>query len=124
MNSPLSGRRVLVVEDEMMVLMQTEDLLADIGCVSVAAATVAKAIALINEQRFDVAILDMNLGGDMTFAVADALIAHDVPFLFATGYVGDTMESDYRDRPMLKKPFRPHHLTDALARLLAPDPSL
>ena len=74
MDKPLSGRTVLVVEDEMLVLMNTEDMLADLGCESVtAAATIAQALAMIAAQSFDLAILDMNLKGSKTHPVADAL---------------------------------------------------
>jgi CheY-like chemotaxis protein len=64
MNKLLSGRRVLVVEDEMMILMIIEDMLAELGCESVTvAATVNQALALIDTQVFDAAMLDMNLNG-------------------------------------------------------------
>ena len=119
MDSLLSGRRVLVVEDEMLVLMMTEDMLADLGCETVAAAaTVAQALALIEAQNFDAATLDMNLNGDETYAVADALAARGVPFVFATGYVGHGVRAGYRDRPLLRKPFRLTNLAEALTRLL------
>jgi CheY-like chemotaxis protein len=60
----LVGKRVLVVEDEMLVMMAIEDMLADLGCTSVtAAATVDKALALIEAEEFDLAILDVNLDG-------------------------------------------------------------
>lgn len=119
MSNPLSGLRMLVVEDEMLVLMNTEDMLADLGCESVAAATVEQALALIDTEPLDAAMLDMNLDGDKPFAVADALASRDVPFLFATGYVGDDVRDGYRDRPLLQKPFRPADLADALTSLLA-----
>ena len=65
MDKLLSGRRVLVVEDEMLILMMIEDMLADLGCESVtAAATVDQALALIDAQVFDAAMLDMNLNGN------------------------------------------------------------
>jgi CheY-like chemotaxis protein len=64
MDKLLSGRRILVVEDEMLVLIMIEDMLADLGCMSVtSAATVDKALALTNAQVFDAAILDINLNG-------------------------------------------------------------
>ena len=64
MDKLLSGRRVLVVEDELLVLMMIEDMLADLGCESVtAAATAHQALALIDTQVFDAAMLDMNLNG-------------------------------------------------------------
>ena len=103
----------------MLVLLMTEDMLADLGCESVsAAATVDKALALINAQTFDAAMLDMNLNGNKTHPVADALAARGVPFVFATGYGGLDIGEDYRDRPVLKKPFKYEELVEILTRLL------
>ena len=77
MDKLLSGRRVLIVEDEMLVLIMIEDMPADLGCKSVtSAATVEKALALINAQVFDVALLDMNLNGSDSHPLAEALSAH------------------------------------------------
>lgn len=118
MSKLLAGRRILVVEDEMLVLMLAEDMLADNGCTSVtAAATVEKALALIASHEFDAAMLDMNLNGDRTHAVADALAAKCVPFIFATGYIGPDMREGYRDRPILTKPYQPHQLVTLLTQL-------
>ena len=104
----------------MLVLMMTEDMLADLGCEAVtAAATVDQALALIDAQVFDAAMLDMNLNGDKTHAVADALAARGVPFIFATGYSAHDMRDGYRDRPVLKKPFRHEDLVEVLTRLLS-----
>jgi CheY-like chemotaxis protein len=90
----------------MMILMLIEDMLADLGCESVAtAATVEQAVDLIGAQVFDAAMLDMNLNGNKSHSVADALAAHGVPFVFSTGYSGHDMRDGYRDRPLLKKPF-------------------
>lgn len=121
MDKLLSGRRVLVVEDEMLVLIMIEDLLGDLGCESVtAAASVKQALALIDAQTFDVAMLDMNLNGSNSYAVAEALRAGGVPFAFSTGYSGHDIRDGYRDRPVLKKPFRDRELIDMLTRLLSP----
>lgn len=120
MDDLLSGQRILVVEDEFLVLMLTEDMLGDLGCESVtAAATIDQALDLVRDHTFDAAMLDMNLDGEKPYAVADALADRDVPFLFATGYVGHDVREGYRDRPLLKKPFRPGELADALAHILA-----
>ena len=74
MDKLLSGRRVLVVEDEMLILIMIEDMLADLGCKSVtSAATVDKALALIDAQAFDFAMLDINLNGSDSHPVAEAL---------------------------------------------------
>jgi CheY-like chemotaxis protein len=120
MSKLLSGRRVLVVEDEMMILMIIEDMLADLGCESVtAAATVDQALALIDSQVFDAAMLDMNLNGNKGHDVADALAARGVPFVFSTGYSNLDMRDGYRDRPVLKKPFPYEDLVEVLKRLLS-----
>jgi CheY-like chemotaxis protein len=116
----LSGLRILVVEDEMMVLMIIEDMLGDLGCESVTAAgTVNQAIALIDSQVFDAAMLDMNLDGTKSHAVDDALAVRGVPFIFATGYSADDMRDGYRNRPVLQKPFKFEELVENLTRLTA-----
>jgi CheY-like chemotaxis protein len=122
MDKLLSDDRVLVVEDEMLVLMMIEDMLADLGCKSVtSAATVDKALALIDEQAFDVAMLDMNLNGNDSHAVAEALAARGIPFLYSTGNTSASLRDRYTDRPVLKKPFRHEELAAILTRLkLAP----
>ncbi len=104
----------------MLILIMIEDMLGDLGCQAIkTAATVDEAIALIEAQVFDVAMLDMNLNGSKTFAVADALAKHGVPFVFSTGYSGGDMRTGYDDRPVLKKPFREVELAGILAHLLS-----
>ncbi len=107
MDDLLSASHVLVVEDEMLVLLNLEDMLADLGCKSVsAAATVGQALALIDAKAFDVALVDVNLDGKKSYSVADALVARGVPFVFSTGYSGQSLKDGYRDRPVLGKPYR------------------
>jgi CheY-like chemotaxis protein len=118
----LSSRQVLVVEDEMLVAMMIEDMLADLGCTSVtSAATIEKALALINAQVFDAALLDMNLNGNDSHPVAEALSARGVPFVYSTGNSGQSLRDGYSDRPVLRKPFKYEELAAILAGLkLAP----
>lgn len=105
----------------MLVLLMIEDMLTDLGCDSViSAATVDKAVALIEAQGFDVAMLDMNLNGNKTYSVADALTTRGVPFVFSTGYSGLHLRDDYRDQPVLKKPFMEKELAGILTDLLSP----
>jgi CheY-like chemotaxis protein len=119
MDKSVSRPRVLVVEDEMMVLLFIEDVLREFGCESVtAAATVDQALALIEAHTFDLAMLDVNLNGHRSYPVADALAARRVPFFFSTGYcdhVGDV----YPDRPVLRKPFSCEKLVEMVTRLLS-----
>jgi CheY-like chemotaxis protein len=110
-SNSLAGQRILVVEDEMIILLMIEDVLADHGCESVTAAgTVARALALIDSQKFDVAMLDVNLNGNPSYPIADALAGRGVPFFFATGYGDHGLKESYRDRAVLRKPFNGEHL--------------
>jgi CheY-like chemotaxis protein len=116
----LSGRRILVVEDEMLILLMIEDMLADLGCESVmSAATVDRALALIDSQKFDAAMLDVNLNGEKSFPVADTLVARGVPFLFSTGYSEHVVRESYRDQPILTKPIQSAELGQTLEGLLS-----
>ena len=121
MNSPVSGRRVLVVEDEMIVAWLLEDLLAELGCVIVGpAASVKQALAMIEAEAIDVAVLDVNLNGEMSYPLADVLAARGVPFVFVTGYDRNRILDRYRTFPVMQKPFHRSELSDTLAELLAP----
>lgn len=116
----LSGVRVLVVEDEMMVSMLLEDMLSDIGCVSVGPATrMEAALKLIELGGFDIAILDVNLNGTETYPIADALAARAIPFVFASGYSAGGLREQYRSSPMLQKPFQERELAQTLASALS-----
>src|ERR1700681_578570 len=118
-NSPFSGRRVLLVEDEMIVAWLLEDMLADLGCAVVGpAASIDQALAMIDAEAIDVAVLDVNLNGQMSYPVADALAARGVPFAFSTGYDKDRLLERYRAFPALQKPFHLSELTDMLTTLL------
>src|ERR1700681_3198743 len=80
-------RRVLVVEDEVIVGMLLEDMLEDLGCEVAAISThLEQALHLARTLDIDLAILDVNLRGTQSFPVADVLSVRSVPFLFATGY--------------------------------------
>ena len=121
MDRLLSGRRFLVVEDEILVLMMIEDMLGDLGCESVTSAgTIEQAIALIETQVFDAAMLDMNLDGDDSNTVADALAERGVPFIYSTGNNGGDKREGFSDRVVLRKPFSFEELASKLERLLAP----
>ena len=83
----LRGRRIMIVEDEMLVAMELEALLAEQGCAVIGPAPTAdRALALLAEGLPDAAILDVNLNGQTATPVAAALRAQNVPFLLATGY--------------------------------------
>jgi CheY-like chemotaxis protein len=116
----LSNREVLVVEDEMMIAMLIEDMLDEFGCQLVGPATnVPRALDLIGKEQVEVAVLDLNLDGQDTYAIADALQQKGVPFIFATGYGSAGLRKEYGNRPVLQKPFQIKDLETALAQALA-----
>jgi CheY-like chemotaxis protein len=121
MTGLLAGRRILVVEDEMLVLMQIEMALEDFGCSAVCvAASVAEAAAILVGESFDAAMLDINLGGEKSYPVADMLIRRSIPFVFSTGYGDHGDRTDLQDRPMLRKPYARADLEGVLAKLIRP----
>jgi CheY-like chemotaxis protein len=109
--------RVLLVEDEGLVAMMLEDLIADLGCeIAGSLASVAAALAWIDAGgSADVALLDVNLSGESVFPVAEALRARGVPYAFATGY-GDDHDPRFKDAPLLGKPIRQERLEALLRR--------
>ena len=118
-NSNLTGLKVLVVEDEMLVSMLVEDMLSDLGCTVVGpAAELEEAMSLAQNAEIDLALLDVNLGGRPIFPVADTLKARGVPFAFASGYGEAGLSEDHRGAAVLQKPFREADLAKALRGLV------
>jgi CheY-like chemotaxis protein len=116
----LKGRSVLVVEDEAMIALMLEDMLADMGCAVVGPADgLVQALALVaGPGSIDVALLDVNLAGKPVFEVADALRERGVPMVFSTGYGDAGLREMDRGAPVLRKPFRSIELATALHQAL------
>ena len=113
------GKRILVVEDELMIRMLLEDMLGELGyTVAAEAARVEEALDAAKNAEFDIAILDVNLNGQPVSPVADVLVARGTPFVFATGYGERGLPEPYRDRPTLKKPFQMEGLKQMLESAL------
>lgn len=108
--------RILIVEDEMMVVLDLEDMIREMGHVVAASAMrIEAALDYARSGDFDVAILDVNVAGRMSFPVAEALRARGIPFIFATGYGASALPEEFRDQVILHKPFRISDLTRELA---------
>ena len=118
---PLAGLRVLLVEDETLVAMLLEDMVVDLGGNVIGPASrLNRALEIVGDPAIpiDIAVLDINLGGEECFPVASALAERGVPFVFSTGYGNAGLPIDWRSRPTLQKPFTQEQVTSALRRAL------
>jgi CheY-like chemotaxis protein len=113
---PDSLRRVLVVEDEVMIRMLLEDMLGDLGYgIAGTAGGLDEAMALARNADIDLAVLDVNLAGNPVYPVAEVLAGRGVPFIFSTGYGEQGLPDAYKDCHLLQKPFQLENLEQALA---------
>src|SRR5215471_12799407 len=114
----LAGLRVFVVEDEPIVSLALQDMLADLECKVVgAAARLESALKLAHQLTFDIAVLDINLGGKRVDPVANAIVARGLPVLFVTGY-GRESAPPHAAGPVLEKPYEVKGLQRALSEAL------
>ena len=112
----LTDRRILVVEDEVILAMELEAILLGAGCGSVAmAGTVPEALRAVGQEAFDAAVLDVNLQGEPSFPVADALDAAGVPCVLLTGHSPQSLPERQRRRTVVGKPFDPEALLATVA---------
>ncbi len=113
---PAAAKRILVVEDELMIRMLLEGMLEDLGhSVAAEAGTIDEAVALAERGEFDVALLDVNLNGQPITPVVEILVERGLPFVFASGYGQRGVPDAYRANPTLQKPFQVEALAAALA---------
>lgn len=113
---PITNRRILIVEDEYLLAQDLQLELEHAGAVVVGPeASVAAALARIDEEaHIDAAILDVNLGGEWAFGVAETLRARQIPFVFASGYENDVMKGRFPEVRNCAKPFIVHDLMQSL----------
>ncbi len=114
----LSGRKVLVIEDEPVVAMQLEEMLSDLGMEAVGfARTLDKALAA-DTRRFDVAVVDIDLRGQRSYPAAQRLADAGVPLVFVTGFPRERPPQRLGEAPILLKPYGIHELAHALHSVL------
>ena len=111
--------RVLVVEDEILVAMLIEDMLADLGFeVLGPAMRLDAALTMALDESFDLAVLDVNLANEQSFPVAQLLQERGIPFVFATGYGLRGLDERFKEVTTLQKPFEPDQLANAISLAL------
>lgn len=118
MKSATQRACVLLVEDEALLAMMLEDLLNDRGVDVLKAARVPTALELVATRHIDAAILDIRIADQDVFPVADALCKAGIPILFSSGYGENGVPADYRQYPVLQKPYGHKQIHDALDALM------
>lgn len=115
-HAPLSGLTILVVEDDYYLATDTRTVLEEAGGhVLGPFGTADDAIAALDGERADLAVIDINLGNGPVFSLARHLTSAKLPFLFATGYDQAVVPEDLKTIVRLEKPFRPGELINAAA---------
>jgi two-component SAPR family response regulator len=114
----ISGQRIMIVEDEALVAMILEDQLQEIGLSIVATcASIPEAMMAIDRNAPDAAILDVNLGGQLVYPVADRLMDLHIPFVFVTGYGRESIDRRYDSIHVLEKPVERQALEAVFAKV-------
>lgn len=111
---------VLLVEDSLIIAMDAEDILARLGAERVVTASSARqALEELARDRFEIAVLDVNLGQETSLSVADRLRAEGIPYVFATGY-GEQLRlpEEHGGVPVIQKPYTITSIAAALADAL------
>lgn len=114
----LAGRRVLLIEDEALIAILTQDLLEDAGCHVELASSLDEALAKAGSLSFEVAILDVNLAGKFSYPVAQVLAGRGIPYIWTTGY-GHQELPDGAKAPILAKPYQQRDLEQLLRKALS-----
>ena len=105
--SPASSCSVLIVEDETLLRMMMTEMLEELGHrVAAEAARLEQAMPLAQSADFDLAVLDVNIAGQLITPVAELIAARRRPIIFATGYGAAAVPENFRTAPVLQKPFR------------------
>jgi CheY-like chemotaxis protein len=120
-SSPLRDRRILIVEDEYLIAMSLQDALENAGSVVVGPVpSVDKAIKAIEfDPHIDAAVVDVNLGGVLAYAVADMLIARKIPFVFTSGYEDNVLRNRYAQVKNCPKPYLFRAMEEALVEAMS-----
>ena len=115
----IAQNSVLIVEDETLIAMDLQDMLEDAGYRVIGpVGSVAAALQLLGSERPDLALLDVNLGGENVFKVASELATGPARIVFLTGHSEQHLPEEHRHRPLVTKPFLPGTVLAAIERTL------
>ena len=114
----LTGKRILVVEDEFLIALDIERIFEELEVEVVSVSRNRDALGALQGRPFDLAVLDFKLDGDTSEATADRLVERDVPFIFLTGTSDQTVPARFRDVPVAHKPFDAETLLTALHKAI------
>jgi len=113
----LAGASVMLVEDEAIVALAVNDSLTDLGFSVIGPfSRVSDACRALQDNKVDAAILDINLDGELVYSLAELLTARKIPFVFATGYGAESIETRFEHIPVLQKPIEKDMLTRVFMR--------
>lgn len=119
MLNELAGYRVLVIEDEYFLARDLEDTLTQAGAEVIGPlGQLQDALDQVRRDGFELAVLDLNLGGSLAYSVADALTAQGVPFVFASAYALSDIPQRFKNLRYVEKPYHPLAVIRALSRLI------
>lgn len=117
---PLAGKRGLVVDDEFLIVLDLEALLADSGAEIVCHGSSEKARAALDEGTFDFAIVDLHIGSSIDGGLSVATLLHErgIPFIFLSGVSSNDPQVTRFDAPLVEKPYRPEALVTTIRQIL------
>jgi DNA-binding response OmpR family regulator len=119
----VAGRRILVVEDEMMIAILLEESLRALGCIVVGpVGKLEDAVRLATAETLDAAVLDITIRGGQVFPVAEILARRGVPFVLSSGYSDWVLPEAMQGKPRLTKPFTLRELEHEVRQLCHPAP--
>jgi DNA-binding LytR/AlgR family response regulator len=115
----LNGAKVLVLEDDALINLNTTETIQAMGCVVHPLLRLSDALVSIQVDMPDVAVLDVNINGRMSYELAQLLVDRDVPIVFLTGYDSPAVEEKWRQYPVCRKPCDENRLKRPLVEALA-----
>lgn len=117
----LPGKRVLIVEDNPALAYDIDDSLREYGVEVVGPALdLTTGLELARENHLDAAVLDIDLGGDFVWPLAQQLKGHEVPFVFVSAECGDRLPDDFRNVVCLDKPATTRRILETVSNALGP----